>query len=263
MGKGYARSNGQYTDKHGQKKVMLVYPLRARARARLADPEDRPEWGCGAVDVRYGAQDLRSLRAQLEAVEDSRGRHGKRHPLGVVLALLVLARLAGKIGGRAAETYSKTLRAEQLRALGCRRDAVTGAFVTPSDTTFQRVLERTDPASLERVIQRWTQPRVAAPEALAGDGKRIRGANRFAPDGEHWETVTLVDHATGTPVASRSYREQGGEQGAMRALLEEVDLQGCTVTLDSGHAGRETERAIVEQHGGHILVRIKGNCPRT
>ena len=68
---------------------MLVYPLRARARARLADPEGRPEWGCGA-------EDLRSLRAQLEAVEDSPGRHGKRHPLGVVLALLVLA---GKAAG--------------------------------------------------------------------------------------------------------------------------------------------------------------------
>ena len=261
--KGYARSNGKYTDKHGQKKVMLVYPLRSDARRRLAAAEEQPEWGCRPVDVRYGTEDLRSLRAQLEQVEDSRGRHGKRHALGVVLALLVLARLAGEIGGRAAEAYAKTLTASELRALGCRRDAATGEFVTPSDTTFQRVMERTDPASLERVIQRWTQPRVAAPQALAGDGKRIRGANRFTPDGEHWETVTLVDHATGTPVASRSYREEGGEPAAMRALLEEVDLRGCTVTLDSGHAGRETERAIVEQHGGDILVRIKGNCPRT
>ena len=263
LSKGYARSNGQYTDKHGHKKVMLVYPLQARARERLADPEDRPEWRCGAVDVRYGAADLRSLREQLEEVEDSRGRHGKRHALGVVLALLVLARLAGKIGGRAAETYAKTLKADELRALGCRREGATGAYVTPSDTTFQRVMERTDPASLERVIQRWTQPRVAASQALAGDGKRIRGANRLGPEGAHWETVTLVDHATGMPVASRSYREEGGEPAALRALLEEVDLRGRTVTLDAGHAGRATERAIVEQHGGHILVRIKGNCKRT
>ena len=263
MSKGYARSNGQYTDKHGQKKAMLVYPLRAGSRERLADPGDRPEWRCGAVDVRYGAEDLRSLREQLEEVKDSRGRYGKRHALGVVLALLVLARLAGKIGGRAAEAYAKTLKEDELRALGCRRDGATGAYVTPSDTTFQWVMERTDPASLERVIQRWTQPRVAAPKALAGDGKRIRGANRLGPQAEHWETVTLVDHATGIPVAKCSYREEGGERAALRALLEEVDLRGRTVTLDAGHAGLGTERAIVEQHGGHILVRIKGNCERT
>ncbi len=35
------------------------------------------------------------------------------------------------------------------------------------------------------------------------------------------------------------------------------------MTLDAGHAGRETERAIVEPHGGHIMVRIKGNCELT
>ena len=263
LSKGYARSNGKYTDKHGQKKVMLVYELRAGARERLADPQERPEWDCGPVDVRYGTEDLRSLRKQLEDVEDSRGRRGKRHALGVVLALLVLARLAGKRGGRAAEAYSKTLKEHELRALGCRWDERERRCVTPSDTTFQRVMERTDPASLERVIQRWTQPLVPQPKALAADGKRIRGANRMAAEGEHWETVTLVEHVKGIPVASRSYREEGGEQGALRALLEEVDLRGRTVTIDAGHAGQEIQQAIIEQHGGEVLVRIKGNCPLT
>ena len=260
--KGSARSNGQSTDKHGQRKQMLVDPLRARARARLADPQERPEWACGAVDVRYPAAELRSLRAQVEAVEDSRSCHGRRHRLAVVLALQLLARLAGRVGGRAAEAYAKTLTAEELGALGCRRDATTGESVTPSETTFQRVMERTDPGSLERALERWTQPRVAA-SARAGAGKRIRAANRLSATGQHGATVTLVDQRTGVPVASRSYREEGGEQAAWRALLEEVDLRGRTVTLDAGHAGRETERAIVEPHGGHIMVRIKGNCELT
>ena len=263
LSKGYARSNGKYTDKHGQRKVMLVYELQAGARERLADPENREEWGCRPVEVRYGEPELRSLRAQLQAVEDSRSRHGRRHELGVVLALLVLAKLAGKHGGRAAEAYSKTLKQYELRALGCRWDERDRQYVTPSDTTFQRVMERTDPASLERVIQRWTQPLVPQPQALAADGKRIRGANRLTAEGLHWETVTLVEHVTGLPLASRSYREEGGEQGALRALLEEVDLRGRTVTLDAGHAGQEIQRAIIEQHGGQVLVRIKGNCPQT
>ena len=166
--------------------------MQAGARERLADPENREEWGCRPVEVRYGEPELRSLRAQLQAVEDSRSRHGRRHELGVVLALLVLAKLAGKHGGRAAEAYSKTLKQYELRALGCRWDERDRQYVTPSDTTFQRVMERTDPASLERVIQRWTQPLVPQPQALAADGKRIRGANRLTAEGLHWETVTLV-----------------------------------------------------------------------
>ncbi|MDE0627034.1 MAG: hypothetical protein OXH99_11600 [Bryobacterales bacterium] len=89
--KGYARSNGKYTDKHGERKQMLVYPLRRGARERLADPADRPEWACQPAAVHYGEEDLRSLRQELEEVEDSRSRFGKRHALGAVLALLVLA----------------------------------------------------------------------------------------------------------------------------------------------------------------------------
>ena len=125
--------------------------------------------------------------------------------------------------------------------MGCRRDATTGESVTPSETTFQRVMERTAPGSLERALERWTQPRVAA-SARAGAGKRIRGANRLSATGQHGETVTLVDQRTGVPVASRSYREEGGEQAAWRALLEAVDLRGRTVTRGARPSGRSWNR---------------------
>ena len=190
LSKGYARSNGKYTDKHGQKKVMLVYELQAGARARMAAAEEQPEWACKPVDVRYGAPELRSLRAHLQEVEDSRSGHGKRHPLAVVLALLVLAKLAGRHGGRATEAYSKTLKQHELQALGCRWDERGREYVTPSDTTFQRVMERTDPASLERVIQRWTAPLVPPPRALAAGrqadsrGKPLVGGRAALGDGD-------------------------------------------------------------------------------
>ena len=166
------------------------------------------------------------------------------------------------MGGRQTEAFCKTLKQRELKALGCRWDAVGKVYVAPSDTTFQRVMAHTDPASLERVAQRWAQPRVERPRALAADGKRIRGANRLTAEGLHWETVTLVDHATGVPVASRSYREEGGEQWAMRAILEETDVRDVT-PLDAGHAGFDLERALVEQHGADYVLRIKGNCKRT
>ena len=263
LSKGYARSNGKFTDRHGQKKVMLVYPLQAGARELLAQAGDRPEWHCKAVRVRYANEELRSLRSLLDEVEDGRGRHGKRHSLGAVLALQLLSRMAGHRGGRAAETFCQTLSQEELRAPGCRWSRVSRRCETPSDTTFQRVMADTGPASLERVAQRWTQPRRREAKVLAADGKRIRGANRLSPEGLHWETVTLVDHAAGVPVASRSDREEGGEQQALRDWLEEVDLRGRVITLDAGHAGKEIQEGIVKQHGGDVVVTLKGNCPET
>ena len=77
--KGYARSNGKYTNKHGVRKKMLVYPLQAEARELLRDPQDRPEWHCAQVRVQYPQTELASLRELLEEVPDARKAHGLQH----------------------------------------------------------------------------------------------------------------------------------------------------------------------------------------
>ena len=71
-----------------------------------------------------------------------------------------------------------------------------------------------------------------------------------------------MTHA-GRPLASRCCRDKGGEIAAARALLEDVDVQGCVITLDALHTTRDTERAIVETHGADYLFTVKGNCPDT
>ena len=65
----------------------------------------------------------------------------------------------------------------------------------------------------------WAQPRCT----------RIGWANRHVPKGMRYETVTLVDHASGMPVASLGYLKEGGEQWALRAPCEEVPLQAVVV----------------------------------
>ncbi len=261
--RGYARSNGKYTAKHGERKRMLAYPLQDDARELLQDPLDRPEWSCRAVQVQYEQAELRSLQDMPDELEDPRSVRGLRHPPGAAVALPALAKLAGHSGGRAAERFSKALTQKELRILGYRFRRDPGRCEAPSDTTFQRIMERLEPGELERVVQRWTQPRCKRPAAVAADGKRIRGANRLTPEGTHYETVTLVDHATGIPLASRGYFEEGGEPAAMRALLEELDVRGLVVTLDAGHAGFATEAALADRHGADYLQMIKGNCKAT
>ena len=184
------------------------------------------------------------MRELFDELDDPREGPALRHPLGVVLSLILLAKLSGWPGGRGIESFSKGLAQWELEALGCHFDRRAKVYRAPSDTTFQRVLATVDPQSLEQVLERWMGPRTEPAAALAGDGKRICGANRLAAEGEHWETVTLVDHRTGLPVASRSYREEGGEPAAMRALFEEVPLAG---TLDAGHTSQHTVRALRER----------------
>ena len=98
--------------------------------------------------------------------------------------------------------------------------------------------------------------------ALAADGKRIRGANRHTGEGVYFETVTLVTHQ-GRPLASRCCRDEGGELAATKALLDDVDVRGCLVTLDALHTNRDTERAIVDIHRADYLFTVKDNGPET
>ena len=80
--------------------------------------------------------------------------------------------------------------------------------------------------------------------------------------GGSFETVTLVTHE-GRPLASRCCRNEGGELAATQALLDDVDVRGCLVTLDALHTNRETERALVDIHGADYLFAVKDNCPET
>ena len=263
--KGFARHNGAYTDPHERPKEMFVRPLRADARARLADPVDREEWGCRATPVSYTREELRSLRALFAEMPDGRRAQGMKHKLATVLSVDALARLAGVSGPAATQRFARHLSQEELRALGAWRDPVAGRWVAPSDSTLCRVMADTDPDALQEVLRRWAAPRTAPSgptPALAADGKRIRGANRHTGEGVYFETVTLVTHE-GRPLASRCCRDEGGELAATKALLDDVDVRGCLITLDALHTTYETERTLVDLHGADYLFTVKGNCPET
>lgn len=261
--KGFARHNGSYTDPHEAPKEMFVRPLRRAARARLAHPDERPEWACRATPVRYTHAELRSLRDLFAGLPDCRRGQGRKHALATVLSVCALARLAGLSGPAATERFARQLDQAGLRALGAWRDPTAGRWVAPSDSTICRVLADTDPDALAGVLRQWAAPRLApaGTPVLAADGKRIRGANRHA-DGAYFETVTLVTHG-GRPLASRCCRDEGGESAALRALLDDVDLRGCVVTLDALHTTRDMERALIDIHRADYLLTVKGNCPET
>ncbi len=262
--KGFARHSGSYTDPRGSPKEMFVRALRRDARERLADPADRPEWTCRAVPVRYAPSELRSLRDVFAGLPDCRRGQGRKHRLETVLSICALAKLSGLSGPVAAAQFAAGLEARELRALGGWRSAA-GEWKAPSAATICRVMAGTDPDGLEEALRAWAAPRLAddaEQPALAADGKRIRGANRHTDENTHFETVTLVTHA-GRPLAGRCCRDEGGEAAALRALLEDVDLRGCVLTLDALHAARDTARSIVEAHGADCVLSVKANCPDT
>ena len=267
--KGYARSNGQYTDVQEQSKRLYVRALRRDARRILSRRGELPaQWQPRqVVEIDADSTAMRSLYEELASIPDHRRAQGRKHSIATVLAVHILATLSNMRGPVAAAEYARSLDQEELQSIGAWYNRTTGCYEPPSKATINRVVMHADAEQVEATLQRYARPRVAAADqdaertALAADGKHIRGANRNGT--MHFETATLVEHSTGVPVASLNFHDDGGEIAAVSALLEEVPIAGTVITIDALHTTLDTASSIVEKHGADYLMTVKQNAPET
>ena len=211
--------------------------------------------------------DRRSLYEELKQLPDHRRAQGRKHSIATVLAVYLLAALANMRGPVAAAEYAQALSQQELKLLGAWWNRATERYEPLTKSTIHRVVMEADTEALEETLQCYAKPRLPVPreqtprQALAADGKRIRGANRNGT--LRYETATLVEHTTGVPLASLNFHDENGELAAVGALLEVVSIADALITLDALHTTRDTAASIVEQHGADYLMTVKQNCPET
>jgi hypothetical protein len=117
-----------------------------------------------------------TLMELLEGLHDPRSARGKRHPLSALLALAVVALLAGITSYEGIVQYGQERGGEFLRLLGFTR----GRGLCKA--TYSRVFRRLDVAAFEAAVAHWIRGRLGPHDAphLALDGKTARGSR----DGE-------------------------------------------------------------------------------
>ncbi len=255
---GFARSNGQYTDPHGKPKQIFVKSLRRNARALLSREQPLPDAVVPPADPELAPRDLetvRSLHDELAAVQDFRRGQGRKHTAACVLTVHVLAELANMKGCLAAAQFARSLSPAQLEAIGAWKNPRTGVRDPVSKSTIHRVVQSIDPAALEDVVARYSRPRFPLARARAADGKRTGES--------HYETVALVDHASGAPLGLLGFNGDGGEPAAMHDLLERSDIRGTVITVDALHTVRATATLITQGCGADYVFTVKGNASET
>ena len=115
-------------------------------------------------------------------VPDPRSTHGRRHPLGAVLALSVCAMLSGARSIYAIAQWGRMQSPETLKGLGFSRDR------TPAVSTLHNVFSTMDADAFELALGEWIETQMGAEEeAIAIDGKALRGIH-----GEQLPGVRLV-----------------------------------------------------------------------
>ncbi|HEU0115282.1 MAG TPA: transposase family protein [Thermomicrobiales bacterium] len=149
------------------------------------------------------ASDLgHTLLAAFGRVPDHRSPHGRRHPLAAILTLATAAMLAGARSLYAIAQWGRLQSPATVRVLGFTRNR------TPAVSTLHLVFRDLDAAAFEAALRAWAQAQVGTADAIALDGKGLRGIH-----GEELPGVRLVaaySDAAGLVLA------QSGGRGRLR-----------------------------------------------
>lgn len=117
-----------------------------------------------------------SLLSFLAAVPDPRSRHGRRHPLCAILALVCCAIMCGARSYAAIAQWAEDQDIALMHQLGFTRKPPIGGIrkvlITLNLKAFEDALSRW----AETLLGRPTPTELSAPEAFALDGKSARGS---------------------------------------------------------------------------------------
>lgn len=123
---------------------------------------------------------------------------------------------------------------------------------SPSVATLYRVFKALGVAAFEAALGRWLAASgVAAGEALALDGKTLRGIHGEAVPGVH--LVAAFAHRSGAVLAQAPSPGKGQELAAAKAVLGQVPLAGRAVTGDALLTQRDLCLQIVAGKGDDLF----------
>jgi len=260
---GFSRSSRDFYQEHGKPKQLYLRELRPGDRKRLRQARLAQELALYETEVAgpcpFRAPALGRLLDRLGALPDSRSGHGLRHRQRFVLACAAVSTLMGACGYRAFENTCKKLTQRQLRALGCRPDEEDGKYYPPSDSTFQRVLNKIDAVAVASIIGRWlAEQEIGALAQLAIDGKVLRGSGRH--DGKPLQLLSAVTHHLRLTLDQIAIEEKSNEIPALKPLLKKLNLPpGGLITADAMHCQQESARFVTQEIGWDYLFGLKGN----
>lgn len=196
-----------------------------------------------------------SLMELLDGLHDPRRAQGKRHPLTALLALAVVAMLAGMNSYEAIAQYGKERGWDFLRHLGFKtRWGLCKA-------TYSRVFRRIDIADFEARVGRWIQGALELDDIpqIAIDGKTARGSRDGITPGVH--LVAAYAPKVKAVLAQIRVDAKTNEHKAALELLGVLPVAGKIVSGDALFTQRDFCGEVIEAGGDYILP-VKDNQSR-
>lgn len=210
--------------------------------------------------TRTGDTEIPGLLALLGRVPDPRKKRGRRFGLVFVLAVAVVAVLAGAANFREVGDQAADLSQSLLEHLGGRHHPLKRKIVAPSEKRIRTLIQQIDAGVLDGILGEWLAALARAGRldgllvALAIDGKWLRGVEGVILFSAMLQEEKVV-------IAQHQIPDGTNEITQVRALLDPVDLTDVAVTGDAAHAQHDTATYIAGEREADYLLTVKGNQP--
>jgi|WetSurMetagenome_2_1015567.scaffolds.fasta_scaffold227307_1 predicted transposase YbfD/YdcC len=203
----------------------------------------------GAEDKAMDEQISQSIEQYFGDLEDPRVERTKLHQLIDILVIAICAVIAGADNWEDVEEFGKS-------RLAWFRTFLELPNGIPSHDTFTRVFARLDPEQFQACFLRWMK---AVSERMAGqviaiDGKFARGSQDQGVGKTAIDMVSAWATANHWVLGQRKVDEKSNEITAIPALLEAVEVVGCTVTIDAMGCHPEIAAKITQREGDYVLA---------
>jgi predicted transposase YbfD/YdcC len=205
---------------------------------------------------------MASTRSKLDEVvesfstlEDPRSEINRRHPLPSVLAIAVLAVLAGAAGPTAIARWAKF-----------KEDLLTGLLDlprgVPGKDVFRRVLMLLKPDAFEACFNAWIRSLrdEAAAETgverpvVAIDGKTARRSHDAENDLGAVHVATAWAGEYGLALGQEACAAKSNEITAIPELLKKIDVRGGVVTVDAMGTQKAIAGGVVRGKADYVLA---------
>ena len=209
--------------------------------------------------AKVNADDVVSILEFFKDLVDPRSTVNRRHFLGDLMVICVLAVIAGADGPNAIGIWASSNR-EWLQ----RRLKLPGGI--PSHDTIGRLLATLKPKAFQSCFQKWISSLVGnaegetedAKDHIAIDGKALRRSHDRRHDLGPLFLVSAWSVRRGISLGQLATAEKSNEITAIPQLLDQIDVTNAVVTMDAAGCQREIAAQIIDG-GGDYLLALKGN----
>ena len=194
----------------------------------------------------------KSIEAFAELTDPRGGRH-KRHYFGEIVFMALAAIICQCEGFDDMERFARLKESWFRKFLRLPNG-------TPSNDTFRRVFSAIDPKQFNRCFMTFIRGRHGdlAAQLIAIDGKALRHSFDTATESRHMHLLSAWACEEGISLGQLEVDGKGNEITALPVLLDSLDLEGHTVSLDAMGCQKAVARKI-HLANAHYLLALKGN----